>query len=215
MVPLGCGHGKDAADRQIDQLREQLTKVQADHDRFDERLGALETAESRREEANRSNEAAGGHYRPKLRVVRVGPDGKLLDERDTPPDEIVGDADDPQPRQKVESSGRVDRASSADAKRAYGEAVALLKAKDFDKAIDAFAAFLVRFPDNPNADDAMYERGTCYVAKGDYARTKIPRRSLATRTCATATRKQNQGSRHVRAAQSSLPQERSGPKGAS
>ena len=56
------------------------------------------------------------------------------------------------------------------AKKAYDAALALVNAHDFDHALDAFAAFLVKWPDHPNADNAMYWRGECYFAKGELAR---------------------------------------------
>lgn len=96
----------------------------------------------------------------------------------------------PRPRIRVlgspRSSGRdyeqVDEgtASSADspgahaldpqAKPAYDAAMSLVNAKKYDAALDALAAFLVKWPDHPYADHAMYWRGECYFARGDYAR---------------------------------------------
>jgi tol-pal system protein YbgF len=56
------------------------------------------------------------------------------------------------------------------AHRAYDAALALVNAHQFDKALDAFAGFLVKWPDHPNADNAMYWRGECYYAKGEFLR---------------------------------------------
>jgi tol-pal system protein YbgF len=56
------------------------------------------------------------------------------------------------------------------AKKAYDSALSLVNAHDYDHALDAFAAFLVKWPDHPNADNAMYWRGECYFAKGELAR---------------------------------------------
>ena len=53
---------------------------------------------------------------------------------------------------------------------AYDAAIALVNAKRYDRALDAFAAFLVRWPDHPYADNAMYWRGESYYALGDYRR---------------------------------------------
>ncbi|MGA2448297.1 MAG: tol-pal system protein YbgF [Polyangiaceae bacterium] len=63
-----------------------------------------------------------------------------------------------------------DRALAPEAARSYDAAMALVRAKQFDKALDAFAAFLVRWPDHPYADAAMYWRGECYYARGDTVR---------------------------------------------
>jgi tol-pal system protein YbgF len=54
------------------------------------------------------------------------------------------------------------------AKPAYEAALALVGARQYDRALDALAAFLVKYPDHPYADHAMYWRGECYFAKGDY-----------------------------------------------
>ena len=63
-------------------------------------------------------------------------------------------------------TGRLDPAASG----AYDAAMSLVNAKQYDKALDAFAAFLVRWPDHPYANNAMYWRGECYFARGDYRR---------------------------------------------
>jgi hypothetical protein len=39
---LGCARGKSAEDRQIDELRDEITRVQSESDKFEERLGKLE-----------------------------------------------------------------------------------------------------------------------------------------------------------------------------
>jgi tol-pal system protein YbgF len=56
-----------------------------------------------------------------------------------------------------------------EAKRAYDAAIGLVNARQYDKALDALAAFLVKWPDHPYAENAMFWRGECYVAKGDCA----------------------------------------------
>jgi tol-pal system protein YbgF len=58
------------------------------------------------------------------------------------------------------------------ARKAYDDALALVYAKKYDAALDAFASFLMRWPDHPNADNAHYWRGECYVAKGELARAE-------------------------------------------
>src|SRR5262249_51214670 len=60
--------------------------------------------------------------------------------------------------------------ASGDAKRDFEAAMALLRAKQYDKAADALTAFLVRYPDPEYADQAMYFRGDCFYAKGANAR---------------------------------------------
>jgi tol-pal system protein YbgF len=57
-----------------------------------------------------------------------------------------------------------------EAKRAYDTAYALVTKHKYDQALDALAAFLLRWPDHPYANNAMYWRGECYFARGDYQR---------------------------------------------
>ncbi len=57
-----------------------------------------------------------------------------------------------------------------DARRAYDAALAMVNAKRYGAALDGFAAFLVRWPDHPFADNATYWRGECYFAQGEFAR---------------------------------------------
>ena len=56
------------------------------------------------------------------------------------------------------------------AKHEYEAALALVSGKQYDAALDALAAFLVKYPDHPYADNALFWRGECYFAKGDYLR---------------------------------------------
>ena len=50
----------------------------------------------------------------------------------------------------------------------YDAAYALVKAKKPKAALDAFGAFIVRYPDHPYAANALYWRGECYYTLGDY-----------------------------------------------
>lgn len=49
----------------------------------------------------------------------------------------------------------------------YDAAFDLIKAKDFDKASQAFAAFLRKYPNSPYAGNAQYWLGEVNLAKGD------------------------------------------------
>lgn len=196
----GCGHAKDAADKQIDELRSQINKMQADHDRFDERLEAVEAAEQRAADARTAQGQAvpggslGAAGTPsRLRVVRLGPDGEPVDGASGGSVHSPDTDDDDRPRPLVHASGRAfgavttedgtdlggsgtasagsgASASAGEAKRAYDAALSMVKAKQYDKALEAFSGFLVRYPDHPNADNALYWRGECFYGKGDYAR---------------------------------------------
>jgi|GEM_PF-414320 len=194
----GCARGESAEERQLAQLRDEVARVQADHDRFDQRIGALEVQADgdRPERAASTGSAAKDAGRrppptPELRVVRLAPaddragDDAPIDPRGDGAGAAPGsdDPNDATPRPVIQVQGRAGprEASSAPrgprpsaldpaARRAYKSALALVNARKYPEALDALAGFLVQWPDHPNADNAMYWRGECYFAQGDFER---------------------------------------------
>jgi tol-pal system protein YbgF len=75
-------------------------------------------------------------------------------------------------RDDSSSNLKADRPSALDpeAKRAYESAHALVTSKQYDRALEALAAFITRWPDHPYAENATYWRGECHFAKGEYLR---------------------------------------------
>ena len=71
------------------------------------------------------------------------------------------------PSLAAHSGARAD-AYDEDAKHSYDAALSLVTAKHYPEARDALAGFLVKWPDHPMADNAMYWRGECYFAQGEY-----------------------------------------------
>lgn len=63
------------------------------------------------------------------------------------------------------SSARDPRAAPA-----YDQALSLARSGRCTEAIELFSAFLVRWPDHPFADNAMYWRGECLLARGEVRR---------------------------------------------
>lgn len=123
---------------------------------------------------------------PTLRVVKLAP--ATVDDHGVippPPSSVPGDADDDSPRPVLRAGGsRVEetypdetapgdkRAKPAvDPKAAteYEAALALFKQKKYSGALDAFAGFLVRYPDHPYAANAIFWRGESYFAIGDFS----------------------------------------------
>jgi tol-pal system protein YbgF len=194
----GCAHTQSAEDREMSKLREDLSRIQTEHDQLDKRVDALEmhTGASDADEADlaappkdvsRKNVTASSDAAttptPQLRVVHLDADGSI------PKSDVNDDPNDPSTRPILQvfgtaqpsrnggktSSDSVSRKTGADAaafdpqaKRAYDQALALAMGKKYDEALDAFAAFLVKWPDHPNADNATYWRGECYFAKGNF-----------------------------------------------
>ncbi len=124
---------------------------------------------------------------PAAGVVRVGTDDEAIpddyaDPNDTTPRPIIrvlGPGSGSRGRwgrqgDDVAGEAASDEATSMqpdpDAKRAYDAAVSLVNAKQYVRGLESLSAFLVKWPDDPNADGAMYWRGECYAAQGDYPR---------------------------------------------
>jgi tol-pal system protein YbgF len=173
----GCAGPSAAAESQMDGFRKEISKVQSDNDRLNERVSALEGAQSRgAPDVKRKDGTPEG---PKLQVVKLVPGqdpDALATEGD---DEAAADSSEPtviraegnRVTQAARSKEKAKETSrSAQAKSDYDAAVSLVKHKQYDKALEALAGFLVRFPDDPSADNAMYWRGECFFAKGDYSR---------------------------------------------
>src|SRR5689334_606795 len=75
-----CSH-QDPADRSVENLRAEITKIQADRDRLEERVGALEAAEQKREGAAKPPEPRALPPRPAPPL----PAGSLGDRPGPPP----------------------------------------------------------------------------------------------------------------------------------
>jgi hypothetical protein len=85
MAVAGCSTEKDATERQLSKLHDQIAELQNDTDRMGERLDAMEVrqASASRQADDRvvAATSSGTLSRPKLKVVRVEPGG------DAAPDE--------------------------------------------------------------------------------------------------------------------------------
>lgn len=172
-------------------MREEIDKLQQDRDSANARTGFLETGGDKVEGPAAPRGAPSREPRPAPDAVTLG------FEPDQGGEESV-DTEDPTPRpsirilgsarpngrgpwrgdDRVEQTGPADGSDGADgrpsaldpaAKPAYDAALALVNARKYDSALDALAAFLVKWPDHPYADNAMYWRGECYLARGDHA----------------------------------------------
>jgi tol-pal system protein YbgF len=190
---LAAGCARSAEERQLDSMRDEIDRLQHERDTEDAKTGLLASDEE--EAARRSERLSPGRVQalaaPQASdAVSIGFDG------DAPADDAV-DPEDPAPRPSirilgsphasgrgawrgddhVEATGTGDappageRPSALDpeAKPAYDAALALVTAHKYPAALEALAAFLVKWPDHPYADNAMYWRGECYFAQGDYA----------------------------------------------
>jgi tol-pal system protein YbgF len=180
---MGCDH--TAEEKQLDSMREEIVRVRESRDRADQTTNANDS--TGRQLVLPEAYASEPTPRPPPPIVQLGQDGQGND------DSAEADPQDTTPRPTIRVFGSVrsgrnarmddqieetapdDRGaasgssgSDADARRAYDAALSLVNARRFDQGLDALAAFLVKWPDNPYADNATYWRGECYFARGDY-----------------------------------------------
>ncbi len=171
-------------------MKSQISQMRTENDRLAERISTLEISRGVSGGAH-GGTAVGDDVPGNLRVIRLGPglasdDGDTIDGPSHAPAGMAAGADngddgDSGPRPVIAASGSGGRrgkashetsgsANDPEARRAYDAALAKVNKKDYPGALDAFTAFLVHWPDHPRADNAMYWRGECYYAQGDFGR---------------------------------------------
>jgi tol-pal system protein YbgF len=181
-----AGCARTAEERQLDDMRAEIDRIQESRDRADR--AAIEPAAADSE--------APSVPPPGLPVPMPAPadqDAVTLGPPGNEPTDDYADTEDPTPRPNIRVLGsprtsergwrgddRVEQTVPDDgtapgkldpaAAPAYDAAMSLVNSRQYDKALDALAAFLVRWPEHPYANNAMYWRGECYFAKGDYRR---------------------------------------------
>jgi tol-pal system protein YbgF len=180
----GCA--RTAEERQLDAMRADIDRIQDDRDRADQRSlgpGERDVPSAPSAPSPAAAAAAPTPAGPGDPVVHLG---RSADEVAAADDYADPDDTAPRPRIRVLGSPRarggevesVDDGTPSgsspsldpEAKRSYDAAMAMVSAKQYDRALDALAAFLVKWPDHPYADHAMYWRGECYFARAEYPR---------------------------------------------
>jgi tol-pal system protein YbgF len=180
---VGCA--RTSEERQLDSMRADIERIQQERDRTD--LPALAPDAVRPEASAAAAPASAPMAVPATEVVRVGTNDEAVADDYADPDDTT-----PRPIIRVSGAGaglrgRESRQGEApadapasdespsmqldpDAKRAYDAALSFVNAKQYGRGLESLTAFLVKWPDHPYADHAMYWRGECYFAQGDYAR---------------------------------------------
>ncbi len=192
---------REAEERHLDEMSQQIDHLQVDRDEENAKILAAEAADTHfASEAVPARKPAPSEPPPP--VLNLGDEGQG--------DVESPDTEDPAPRPTirlygssrgsarggddststfVDDSGNTTAVPSGGgsgaldpaARPAYEAAIALVSARQYDRALDALAAFLMKWPDHPYADNAMYWRGECYFAKGDYLRAAEQFEGVVTR----------------------------------
>lgn len=184
---------RTAEERQLDEMRDEIDRIQVARDRDAVRVLHPEVAEE--------IPSAVASPAPAAPIpLAASPVVSLEQAPETDVADVPSDPEDPAPRPVIRMFGSVrgggrylfrsadptaqisrdddngDPASlrpsalDPDAKRAYDAALSLVNSRQYDKALDALAAFLLKWPDHPYANNAMYWRGECYFAAADCLR---------------------------------------------
>jgi len=192
MLALGCSRQETGADRQMAQLQDELARVQAEQDRSYERVGDQEQARvaqpaGRRRPAvvepqsiqlnaptDESPEPPPGEDtedtspRPAIKVTGVPGQRTLRGKTAGRSDRVEAssvDSDEPKTDRGVRAS-----ALDPEAKRAYERALSAVQGRRYAEGLEGLAAFLVKWPDHPYAENAFFWRGEAFFAQGDFAR---------------------------------------------
>jgi tol-pal system protein YbgF len=74
------------------------------------------------------------------------------------------------PRASAKDVAAASPVSDGASKRAYDAALGLVNAHAYQEAAGALGTFLLQWPDDPNASNAIYWQAECYYSMGEYSR---------------------------------------------
>lgn len=190
LVLTGCAH-ESAADQKLAMLQEDMSHLTQERDVIEKRLTALEVA---RADAPKTVAAQDGQD---LRVVRVDPDRPPTSEdpEDVAPRPSIkvmgvgtpggraarGRREDPDPIVSTSEPGSRPSALDPEARKAYDQALEKARSGRHREGLELMSAFLVKWPDHPYADNAMYWRAECMAALGEPAKAIAELEGLVSR----------------------------------
>ena len=101
-----CGGGDaDAMKKRIASLQDEMTLLQNDVDRLEERLAAVETRPPVQPSAGAREQASGTLERPRLKVIKLGPGASPATARPTTEEPVSEPEDTDEPRPVIRGSG--------------------------------------------------------------------------------------------------------------
>jgi tol-pal system protein YbgF len=171
--------------KELDGLRQEIARIQRENEDLARRVGELESKDSPSASSNGdATPSATNADEPKaLKVVKLEPAAASTVTTNAGTTMVAAPIDDdaPRPLLKIgpdgisetfpdEGTSTTSKAPKIDPKAAkdYDAALALYKGKKWQKALDAFAGFVVRWPDHPYVGNALYWRGACYYSLGQF-----------------------------------------------
>jgi tol-pal system protein YbgF len=182
----GCAH-ESAQERQLAHLQEDMSRLTNERDTVEKRLSALELRNETPNKASPSEvgEAGGVHEpekpttsedpddgapRPTIKVAGSPSFGRTPRSRRDEPEALGTPGDGPRPS-----------ALDPEARKAYDQALEKARAGRHREGLDLMSAFLVKWPDHPYADNAMYWRAECMIGLGEPQKAIAELESLVSR----------------------------------
>jgi tol-pal system protein YbgF len=179
LAPLsGCSGATALEKHQLEEMRRDLDSIKLSNERLQERITNLETASASSSSPRQStSHRESRDERPRdLEVVHLGPEqdppqrnGIAMAEDDGEPPTVIRVEGN---RTPVVSRGSIAPTGPSDSQAAndYDRALQLVKKKQYEQALEQLTGFLVRYPGHASANSAMYWRGECYYAMGNFVR---------------------------------------------
>jgi tol-pal system protein YbgF len=182
----GCAH-ESAQERQLAHLQEDMSRLTNERDVVEKRLSALEVrneptkgssaeaiepgAVREPEKPTTSDDPDDGAPRPSIKVAGSPTFGRTPRNRRDEPEAALGTpGDGPRPS-----------ALDPEARKAYDQALEKARAGRHREGLDLMSAFLVKWPDHPYADNAMYWRAECMNGLGEPQKAMAELESLVSR----------------------------------
>ena len=196
LLLAACAH-ESAAERQLNEMSTSIGKVQVEQDRenhaFMEEPGAAAAA-SANPAAAKTNAAASPRPVQSLDALEDPGPADPEDPSARPEIKVQGGGGGyrAQPARKIAPSGRAaeetlrtdgprSTALDPEAKKTYEDGIHLVQSKQFDKALEVLSTFLTRWPDHPYVENALYWKGECLYARGEYLRAAEQFEAVVTR----------------------------------
>jgi tol-pal system protein YbgF len=165
----GCAARPDDVEKQLSEMHAEIIGLRAANSALNERMDQLEikTGSLKGYQAPSSGE---GEPKPDLAVVRLVPPDQHETATTTTTDEAATIALRSTGKGGVVQEEAKGNEAAGGAAGEFAKAKELFDKKNYTEALSAFSGFLVRYPDNAKATDAMFFRGECYLAKNEWAK---------------------------------------------
>ncbi len=160
---VGCASAHSAMESQFQTMEAEMDKLQARQDKLSERVDTLETG-SLVGTAPSSGPPSQDTSSLPVVVLQPGDPGmqdETTDDPKNPPVSVIREYGDGKNERRSKAT------SSSDANHDYSAALSLVRKKHFAEAITAWNAFLVTYPNDVHAENALFWLGDSYAEQGD------------------------------------------------